>query len=61
MTADHIARHAAERPDAIAVRHDARAISFAQLSADIRKMMRAVIGLGLSRGGTVRQGCRRTF
>src|SRR5205085_10616125 len=56
MTAEHVARHAAERPDAIAVLHDGRAISFAQLSADIRKTMSAVIGLELARGACVAIG-----
>ncbi len=49
MTAQYIAFHAAERPDAIAIVNDGRAIGFAEFSGTIRKFTRALRSFGLSR------------
>src|SRR5579872_1910713 len=56
MTVDPIAARAAERPEAVAVIHNGRAVSFVEFSADIRKAMRAVQGLGVRRGGSIAVG-----
>src|SRR5690349_4258991 len=61
MTADHVASHAAKRPDAVAVIHDGRTISFAQLSADIRRAEVALAALGLERGNTVAVGTNDVY
>ena len=56
MTVDYVDFHAAERPDATAVIHNGRAISFPLFSRDIRKVMGALRALGLARGGSVAVG-----
>ena len=56
MTADYIALHAAERPNAVAVIHNGRAVSFAEFSADIGKVIAAVRALGVSPGGAIAVG-----
>ena len=57
MTADHIAFHAAERPDAIALVDNGRALTYAEFSRDIRKFTRAVHEFGLPRGATLAIDC----
>jgi len=56
MTADHIAFHATERPDAVALIDRDRAITFSAFRRDIRKLTRAVAELGVPRGGSVAVG-----
>lgn len=56
MTADHVAYHAAERPDAVAAIHDGRVVSFTQLNRDIRRVMGALRALGVRPGGSVAVG-----
>ena len=56
MTADYVAYHAAERPDAVAIIHDGRAVSYAELCGDIRKVARAMCALGVRPGGSVAVG-----
>jgi 2,3-dihydroxybenzoate-AMP ligase len=50
MTADYIAFHAAERPDAVAFIDDGREITYSQFASDIRKFIGALRELGLVRG-----------
>jgi acyl-coenzyme A synthetase/AMP-(fatty) acid ligase len=57
-TADYVAWHASERPDAVALIEDGRAISFAQFSRDIVRFTAALRELGLARGSTVAVQCR---
>ena len=56
MTADYVAYHTAERPDAVAIIHDGRAVSYAELCGDIRKVARAMCALGVRPGGSVAIG-----
>ncbi|HXP75642.1 MAG TPA: class I adenylate-forming enzyme family protein [Stellaceae bacterium] len=56
MTADYVAYHAAERPDAVAMIHHGRAVSYAGFCGDIRKVARAVSALGVRSGGSVAVG-----
>ncbi|HKX07080.1 MAG TPA: class I adenylate-forming enzyme family protein [Stellaceae bacterium] len=53
MTADYVAYHAAERPAALAVLHNGRALSFVELDRDIRRAMDALGALGVRPGGSV--------
>ena len=53
MTAEYVAYHAAERPDAISIVVDGREITYSELDRDIRAMSWAMRGLGLSRGQSV--------
>ncbi len=57
MTADYIAFHAAERPEAVAFIDNGRTITYAQFSRDIRQCMRALGEFGLARGRSVGIGC----
>src|ERR1043166_2282474 len=57
MTADYVAYHAAERPDAVAVVSDGRPASYAELDRDIRKFAGAVHERGVVPGGSVAIGC----
>lgn len=57
MTADYIAFHAVERPDAIALVSNGRAILYGEFSRDIRKFTRAARELELPRGASVAVGC----
>lgn len=57
MTADYIAFHAAERPEAVALVDGARAITFATFDRDLRKLASAVSALGVTKGGSVAVGC----
>ena len=53
MTAEYVAYHGIERPDAIAVVSNGREIPYMELDRDIRAMSRALRELGLSRGHSV--------
>ncbi len=53
MTADYVAFHASQRPDAVAILDRGREISYARLSRDIDAFTRAVREFGLSRGSLV--------
>jgi acyl-coenzyme A synthetase/AMP-(fatty) acid ligase len=57
MTADYVAFHAAERPDALAVLDNGRAVTYAQFSRDIRQFMRALQAFELPRDAWVGVGC----
>lgn len=57
MTADYVAFHAAERPDATAFVDHGRVITFSQFARDIRRCMQAVSDLGARRGNWVGVGC----
>jgi acyl-coenzyme A synthetase/AMP-(fatty) acid ligase len=61
MTADYIAFHAAERPDAVAFVNRGRSITYADFSLAIRKFTRAVGALGLQCGSHVAVGCNDAF
>ncbi|HLJ21989.1 MAG TPA: class I adenylate-forming enzyme family protein [Stellaceae bacterium] len=61
MTADYVAFHASERPDAVAVVHDGRAISFAELNRSIGKVTGALCAVGLVRGNSVAVGTNRLY
>jgi acyl-CoA synthetase (AMP-forming)/AMP-acid ligase II len=61
MTADHVAHHAAEHPDAVAVIHDGRAISFAELRRDIGRFAEGVRALGLMSGATLAVGTNDVY
>lgn len=56
MTADYVAYHAADRPAALAVLHNGRAVSFAELYRDIRRTMAALGARGVRPGGSVAIG-----
>jgi 2,3-dihydroxybenzoate-AMP ligase len=57
MTADYVAFHAAERPEAVAIVSDGRSITYAELDRDIRKFAAAIRGLGATAGGSIAIGC----
>ena len=57
MTADYIAFHAAERPDAAALVDRGRTITFSAFQRDLRCLTRAVSELGVAKGGSVAVGC----
>jgi acyl-CoA synthetase (AMP-forming)/AMP-acid ligase II len=56
MTSEHVAFHAAERPHAVAMMADGRAITYPELDRDIAAMCRAMRALGLARGDSVAVG-----
>ncbi|HXP73227.1 MAG TPA: class I adenylate-forming enzyme family protein [Stellaceae bacterium] len=56
-TGDHVAFHAAERPDGVALVNRGRAISYAELCRDIGKFASALREFGLPRGSAVAVGC----
>jgi 2,3-dihydroxybenzoate-AMP ligase len=56
MTADFIAYHATERPEAVAFVNEGRAIGYAEMSADIGRLARALGALGLARGHSIAVG-----
>src|SRR5579859_443810 len=58
MTADHIAFHALERPDAVALIDRGRSITYAAFDRDLRRMTTAAAELGVPKGGTVAVGAR---
>ena len=55
-TADFIAFHASERPDAAAFLADGRAIAYSAFDRDIDRMAAALAGLGVKRGSLVAVG-----
>ncbi|HLJ21583.1 MAG TPA: class I adenylate-forming enzyme family protein, partial [Stellaceae bacterium] len=57
MTVDCVAYHALTRPEAVAVIHDGRRITYADFHRDIRKFTRTAGELGLGRGSAVAIGC----
>ena len=57
VTADYIVFHAAERPDAIALMVRGRAVSYAQMSGDLRRFTGALRALGLTAGSAAAVGC----
>ncbi|HXP76248.1 MAG TPA: class I adenylate-forming enzyme family protein [Stellaceae bacterium] len=57
MTADYVAFHAIERPEAIAFVDNGRRFTYAQFDRDIRKFIPALRELGLGRGSRVGLGC----
>lgn len=56
-TADHIASHARERPDALALMVGERRVTYAELSRDIGKFAAALREFGLPPGSMVAIGC----
>jgi acyl-coenzyme A synthetase/AMP-(fatty) acid ligase len=56
MTADYIAFHALERPDAVALINRGRAITYAEFDRDLRKLTVVAAELGVPRGGSVAIG-----
>src|SRR5581483_10659400 len=56
MTADYIAFHALERPDAVALINRGRAITYAEFDRNLRKLTGAAAELGVPRGGSVAIG-----
>ena len=56
MTADYVAFHASERPDAVAIVGHGHAITYAQLDRDIRAFTSIVREFDLSRGNSVAVG-----
>jgi acyl-CoA synthetase (AMP-forming)/AMP-acid ligase II len=61
MTADYIAFHAIEQPNAVAFLDNGRAVTYAQFNREIRQFMRGVSQLGLSRGRSVGIGCHDLY
>ncbi|HLZ78147.1 MAG TPA: class I adenylate-forming enzyme family protein [Sphingomonas sp.] len=57
MTVDYIAYHALTRPDAVAIIHDDRRITYADFHRDVRRFMRAAQEFDLSPGAFVAVGC----
>jgi acyl-CoA synthetase (AMP-forming)/AMP-acid ligase II len=57
MTADFIAFHAAERPNAPALIRDGRTITYSEFDRDLRRFVRAICEIGLPRGRSVAVGC----
>jgi 2,3-dihydroxybenzoate-AMP ligase len=57
MTVDSIGYHALTRPDAVAVIHDGRRITYADFHRDIWRFVRGVAELGLAPGSSVAVGC----
>jgi len=60
-TADYIAFHAADRPDAVALIENGRAISYADLDRDIGKVTAALGDFGLAPGSRVAVGCDSVY
>jgi acyl-CoA synthetase (AMP-forming)/AMP-acid ligase II len=56
MTAEYIAFHALERPDAVALIDDGQPITYAAFDRDLRKLTKAAAELGIRRGGSVAVG-----
>jgi len=61
MTVDHVARQAVERPDATAVVHDGRVVSYPEFHRDIREVMAALGALGLAPGYSVAVGTENLY
>lgn len=60
-TADYIAFHAAERPDAAAFLDNGRAITYGMFARDIQKFTRGMREFGIAAGGTVAVGCEDLY
>ena len=61
ITADYIAFHATERPDAVALLTRGGAITYSAFRRDIDRFTRAVAELGVPRGGSVAVGCSDVY
>ena len=61
MTADYVAFHAQQRPDAVALLVNGRAITYAEFARDISKFTRAMREFGVPAGGTVAVGCEDMY
>src|SRR5579859_7893026 len=61
MTVDYIAYHALTRPDAVAIIHDDRRITYADFHRDVRRFMRAAQEFDLSPGAFVAVGCEEIY
>jgi len=61
MTSDYVAYHAAERPEAVAIIHDGRAISFAELGRAIGGFAEGVRALGVRPGAAVAVGVNHLY
>ncbi|HLJ21052.1 MAG TPA: class I adenylate-forming enzyme family protein, partial [Stellaceae bacterium] len=61
VTAQHVAFHATERPDAVAVVKNGRSITYAEFARDIRKFTHALRALGLAVGSTAAIDCRDAY
>jgi len=61
VTAEYIAFHAADRPDAVAIVTNGRSITYAEFARDIRKFTRALRGLQLPRGSTAAIDCDEPY
>ena len=57
MTADYVAHHAQQRPDAPALIDNGRTITYGEFARDLPKFMRAVRELGVPAAGTIAVGC----
>ena len=57
MTADYVAFHAQQRPDAVAILDAGRAITYGEFARDLRKFTRGIRELGVPEGGTIVVGC----
>jgi len=60
-TGQHIAFHAAERPDAVAIVDDGRAITYQQLNRNLASLTMALRELGLPPGATAAVGCKNIY
>lgn len=56
-TEDYIARHAAERPEAVALVNRGKAITYAEFARDIRRFAAALREFGVPSGGLAAVGC----
>ena len=61
MTADYIAYHAVERPEAVAVIRDGRLITYAELNRDVQKFATVLHEFGLRHGASVAIGCEDPY
>ncbi|HYC15461.1 MAG TPA: AMP-binding protein, partial [Stellaceae bacterium] len=61
MTADYIAFHAEQRPDAPAFVSNGRPVSYAGFARDIRKYTRRLRDYAVHAGGTVGIGCENVY
>jgi 2,3-dihydroxybenzoate-AMP ligase len=60
-TGQHIAFHAAERPDAVAIVDDGRAFTYAQLTRNLARFTMALREFGLPPGATTAVGCKSFY
>jgi acyl-coenzyme A synthetase/AMP-(fatty) acid ligase len=56
MTADYVAFHAEQRPDAVAILDNGRAVTYGEFARDIRKFTHGIRELGVPEGGTIAVG-----